>query len=325
MDTLFYTFAVLVFAAVILLVEGAYLWWNDHYGASAERIGKRLRLMSGSSGIDPEQVSILKQRRFAPGPGLDRMLHALPYASRIDRMLVQSGLPWLVSRFLQMSVAGLMVGLLFVLISGPPMAASVVIVAILANTPYLMVVRARNRRMKKIEEQLPEAADFIARALRAGHSFTNVLNMTGSELPEPLAGEFRIAHEEINYGVPMNEALQNLAGRIPLTDLRYLVIAVLIQRESGGNLAEILANISHIIRQRLQLRARVRVLSAEGRMSAWVLGMMPFVVTALMQLTNPQYIKLLWTHPVGVKILWISLGVILLGVVWLRKVIHIRV
>jgi tight adherence protein B len=101
----------------------------------------------------------------------------------------------------------------------------------------------------RIEEQLPDAADFIARALRAGHSFTNVLQIVGNELPEPLSGEFRIAREEINYGVPMSEALHNMAARIPLTDLRYLIIAVLIQRETGGNLAEILGNISHIIRE----------------------------------------------------------------------------
>ena len=122
-----------------------------------------------------------------------------------------------------------------------------------------------------------------------------------------------------------NEALHNLADRIPLTDLRYLVIAVLIQRESGGNLAEILGNISHIIRERLKLIAQVRVLSAEGRMSAWILGLLPFVVMVMMSITNPHYISMLWTDPTGVQLLWYGAGMILFGVLWLRRVIHIRV
>ncbi len=165
---------------------------------------------------------------------------------------------------------------------------------------------------------MPEAADFLARALRAGHSFINVLQMVGNELPEPLAGEFRIAHEEINYGVPMNEALHNLAARIPLTDLRYLVIAVLIQRESGGNLAEILGNISRIIRARLKLLAQVRVLSAEGRMSAWILGLLPFGVMGVMTVSSPHYVSMLWTDPSGERLLWYGLGMIIVGVLWLR-------
>lgn len=324
MDALFYIFAVLVFAAVILLIEGAYLWWSDRFGNGAERINRRLRLMgSGSPGA--EQVSILKQRRYAAGPEVDTVLHALPYTDRIDRMLVQSGLAWLVSRYLALCFASLALALALVQLLQPPPLAGLVLVLLMVNVPYATVVRARRRRLAKIEEQLPEAADFIARALRAGHSFTNVLHMTGSELPEPLASEFRLAHEEINYGVPMAEALQNLASRIPLTDLRYLVIAVLIQRESGGNLAEILAGISTIIRQRLQLRARVRVLSAEGRMSAWVLGILPCAVTGLLYTVNPKYMSILWTHPSGVTALWIAAGLLLAGVFWLRKIIHIRV
>ena len=134
-----------------------------------------------------------------------------------------------------------------------------------------------------------------------------------------------MAHEEINYGVPMNEALQNLAARIPLTDLRYLVIAVLVQRESGGNLAEVLVSIARIIRARLKLLGQVRVLSAEGRMSAWVLGLMPVVMIGVMALVNPQYIGLLWTDPSGIRLLWYAAGMVALGVVWMRKVIRIRI
>ncbi len=152
-----------------------------------------------------------------------------------------------------------------------------------------------------------------------------MLQIVGNELPEPLAGEFRITREEINYGVPMNEALHGLAERIPLTDLRYLIIAVLIQRESGGNLAEILGNISQIIRARLKLVSHVRVLSAEGRMSAWILGLLPFGVMGVMAVSSPAYVRMLWTDPSGVRLLWYGLGMIAFGVLWLRKIIRIRV
>jgi tight adherence protein B len=194
-----------------------------------------------------------------------------------------------------------------------------------AAGPWLVVRRARVKRLARIEEQLPDAADFIARALRAGHSFANVLQIVGHELAEPLSGEFRIARDEINYGVPMSEALQGMAARIPLTDLRYLIIAVLIQRETGGNLAEILGNISHIIRGRLKLAAQVRALSAEGRMSAWILGLLPFAVGAMLVLVNPGYVGMLWTEPAGVKLLWIAAGMLFVGVLWIRRVIHIHI
>jgi tight adherence protein B len=191
--------------------------------------------------------------------------------------------------------------------------------------PWILLRRARQRRLMRIEQQLPDAADFIARALRAGHSFSNVLQIVGNELAEPLSGEFRTAREEINYGVPMNEALHGMAARIPLTDLRYLIIAVLIQRESGGNLAEILGNISGIIRARLKLVAHVRVLSAEGRMSAWILSLLPFSVFVVMLVSNADYVSMLWTDPKGQSMLSYSAGMLVIGVIWLRKIIRIRI
>lgn len=325
MDAIYYGFAVLLFAAVILLVEGTYLWWNGTHGGEAKRIMRRLRLMSGGAEGGSGDVSILKQRRYSKNDDIDKLLHKARFANAIDRLILQAGVRWSVWQFIVASAAMALSGLVMVQVWAVPLPAKLILVALFTSVPYLMLRRARRQRLVKIEEQLPEAADFIARALRSGHSFTNVLQMVGSELPEPLCGEFRAAHEEINYGVPLNEALHNLADRIPLTDLRYLVIAVLIQRESGGNLAEILHNISHIIRERLKLIAQVRVLSAEGRMSAWILGLLPFVVIVLMSITSLDYISLLWTDPTGVKLLWFGAGMILFGVLWLRRVIRIRV
>jgi tight adherence protein B len=323
MDILFYGFAVFLFAAVILAIEGAYLWWANSHGAAAQRVARRLQLMSGAHGRPSERISILKQRRLGSHELTDRLLHRIALAHRLDQLLVQSGTKWSVERFLIWSGLAMVAGLVLGHSWPAPLRAGVSL--LFAMVPLWLVRRARARRLAHIEEQLPEAADFIARALRAGHSFTNVLQIVGNELSEPLSGEFRIAREEINYGVPMSEALHNMAARIPLTDLRYLIIAVLIQRETGGNLAEILGNISHIIRGRLKLAAQVRVLSAEGRMSAWILGLLPFAVGGMLVLLNPGYIKILWTDPAGIRLLWYALGMITIGVLWLRRVIRIRI
>ena len=325
MDILFYGFIVFLFAAVILGIEGAYLWWVNTHGAGAQRIARRLQLMSGSQGRSAERISILKLRRFGGSEVSDRLLQRLRLAHRIDRLLVQSGMGWSVERFLLCSIA-LLLGAVCLVVQWPlPLPLRVAVVLFCAHVPLLLARRARKRRLVRIEEQLPDAADFIARALRAGHSFSNVLQIVGNELPEPLSGEFRIAREEINYGVPQGEALHNMAARIPLTDLRYLVIAILIQRETGGNLAEILTNIAHIIRGRLRLAAQVRVLSAEGRMSACILGLLPFAVGGMLVLVNPTYVMVLWTDPIGIKMLWIALGMIVIGVIWLKKMIRIRI
>ncbi|MGK5058278.1 type II secretion system F family protein [Janthinobacterium sp. LB2P49] len=325
MDLVFYGFAVLLFAACILMVEGAWLWWSGTHGSAARRINRRLLLMAARGEAGGERVSILKQRRYARSPSLERLLRRVPHAARLDRLLLQSGLSWSVAQFFGGAGGLLLAALLWLAIWPMPLPGALLLLGVAGGGPYMVVLRARAARLKKIEAQLPEAADFLARALRAGHSFSNVLQMVGDELNEPISGEFKMAHEEINYGVPMNEALQNLAARIPLTDLRYLVIAVLVQRESGGNLAEVLVSIARIIRARLKLLGQVRVLSAEGRMSAWVLGLMPVVMMGVMALVNPQYIRLLWTDPSGIKLLWYAAGMVALGVVWMRNVIRIRI
>ena len=325
MDLVFYGFAVLLFAACILMVEGAWLWWSGTHGGAARRINRRLRLMAARGEAGGERISILKQRRYARAPGLERLLRRVPQAAQLDHLLLQSGLSWSVAQFIGVTGALLLAALLLLAAWSMPLPGALLLLSCAVSGPCLLVLRARAARLKKIEAQLPEAADFLARALRAGHSFSNVLQMVGDELNEPISGEFKMAHEEINYGVPMNEALQNLAARIPLTDLRYLVIAVLVQRESGGNLAEVLVSIASIIRARLKLLGQVRVLSAEGRMSAWVLGLMPVVMIGVMALVNPQYIRLLWTDPSGIKLLWYAAGMVALGVVWMRNVIRIRI
>jgi tight adherence protein B len=165
----------------------------------------------------------------------------------------------------------------------------------------------------------------LARALRSGHAFTGAIGMVGSEFAEPMSGEFRITFDEINYGISLNEALMNLATRVPIRDLRYLVIAVLIQRETGGNLAELLDGITSLIRERFKLFDKVRVLSAEGKLSAWILALLPFGTAGVMVTINPGFLDVLWQDPAGVNLLWTVLGSMVFGVFWMRHIVKMRV
>ncbi|MYM69264.1 pilus assembly protein TadB [Pseudoduganella sp. FT55W] len=325
MDAIFSAFAVLLFAAVILMIEGAWLWWSGAHGSAARRISKRLRMMAASSDGGSERVDILKRRSYSGYPALEKQLRRIGRLALLDRLLLQAGVHWSVAQFIGGSLVTIVLGLLLPKMLHVPLLPAIGALMLSIAMPWLLLMKVRGARLRKLEEQLPEAADFLGRALRAGHSFANVMQMVGEEMPEPIAGEFKFAYEEINYGVPMNEALHNLALRVPLTDLRYLVIAVLIQRESGGNLAEVFSNISRLIRARLKLMAQVRVMSAEGRMSAWVLGLLPLGVMLLMMVSNPAYIRVLWSDPIGVHLMWYALAVGVGGVLWMRKLIRIRV
>ncbi|CAD6525531.1 type II secretion system F family protein [Paraburkholderia sabiae] len=326
MDTTLLAFAVLGFVAIVLMIEGVYLYWNSRHGPAVKRMDARIRAMSAGGHVSDEQMSILKQRLLSESPTLTRMLMRMPRVHLLDLYLQQSGLSWSVGRFVGYSTMSGCVGL--VLGMGGmnlPFAVALAVAGAAALLPLVYLRGKRAKRIVRLERQLPDAADLIARALRAGHSFPAALGMVADELPNPLGGEFRIAFDEINYGVSMNDALMNLVSRVPVDDVRYFVIAVLIQREAGGNLAEILGNIASIIRDRLKLLAKVRVLSAEGRLSAWILGVLPFIVLGALSVLNPGYCKVFWEDETGQKIAAVALTMMLFGMLWLRRTVRIRV
>lgn len=325
MDYLFYFFIVLIFIAVTLLAEGLLVWWNTTRGAEAQRIARRIRLMSAGSHKGDDEPLLLKKRLLAEAPALAKALLQLPRVHKIDRLLEQSGLPWTVGRFLGLSSLCFVAGFVVTRIVTPALLVQLFVAVLMAFVPLFYVLRKRQQRLEKFEEQLPEALDLIGRALRAGHAFPSALKMVGDEMPDPIANEFRIAFDEVNYGISMQSALTNLAVRVPSMDLRYFVIAVLIQRETGGNLSEILDNISTIIRDRLKLIGKIRVLSAEGRMSAWILGLLPFVTASAIFLINPGFIAVLWHDTAGQKLIAAALVMMLIGFFWMRKIIRIHV
>lgn len=317
--------SVLVFIAVVLLLEGLYLIWNTYKGPQAKKIEQRLHVLSAASDTTA-QARLLRQRMLSNLPPLERILLRMPRAHQLDRLILQANLDWTVSRVILTCATMGLAGLLLVssLLHQPVLTSALVAVA-MAATPLFYLQRRRARRLTKLEHQLPDALDLLTRALRAGHAFGSGLQMIGQEMAEPIASEFRFVHDEINFGVSLEQALTNLSVRVPITDLRYFVVAVLIQRESGGNLTEVLANLSRLIRQRLKLFWHIRILSAEGRLSAWVLGAMPFVLAALMNLFNPAFMSPLWTDPIGIAIVRNMLLLMAFGIFLLRKITRIRV
>lgn len=325
LGNLFSVFILLAFLALVLLLEGLYLTWNAYRGPEAKKIERRLRAMS-AGGSGGAEASILKQRLLSEAPSLQRWLLGLPRIGELDKLLQQSGSTWSVTVF---AVITLIVGVgAFVVVSFVPLLhwAFCALTAVGAGAlPLLYILRKRHKRMQHIEQQLPDALDLISRALKAGHAFPSGLQMVSEEAKDPIAGEFRIVHDEVNFGVAVPTALMNLANRVPSTDMRYFIIAVLIQRETGGNLTELLGNISTLIRERLKLLGKVRVLSAEGRMSAWILCALPFVLAGVINLIHPKFMAVLWTDPMGLKMIYAALVMMVLGALWMRKIIRIRV
>ncbi len=324
MDYLYYLFVVLGFLAVVLFLEGLYLAWNASRGPEAKRIARRLQAMS-AGGAATQNSFLVKQRLLAQTPALERFLLQIPRIHMLDRVLLQSGLQMHVAGFLGLSLLAVAGGAIFASLWGLANIVIVVIAAGLGIMPWFYVLNAKRKRLDTIEQQLPDALDLMARAMLAGHAFPSALKMVGDEMPQPVAAEFRIVFDEINYGIAAQDALTNLAVRIPSTDIRYFVISVLIQRETGGNLAELLGNISALIRARLKLFGTVRVLSAEGILSAKILTALPFALAFAINIINPGFLSQLWTDPLGIKLVETALGMMVIGIFWMWRVIKIRI
>lgn len=194
-----------------------------------------------------------------------------------------------------------------------------------ALIPAIHVLRTRRKRLSTIEQQLPDALDLMSRAMRAGHAFPSAIDMVGSEGPQPIAREFAIASDEVNYGILMQDALRNLSLRVPITDLRFFVIAVAIQRETGGNLTEILDKLAALMRARFRLLGTVKVLAAEGKWSGWILSLLPFLLLGAINLINPGFMSILWKDPAGLITIYIGATLIFVGIIWMWRIIKIHV
>jgi tight adherence protein B len=324
MDTIFLMFGVATFVAVVLGLEGLYLWWSDRHGPEAKRLERRLKAVA-VGGRTPDQPSILKRRVLSQSEVMQRVLAALPTTKTLDRVLIQSGLTMSVAEVLGLSAICFATGLFAALLIGRSFLPAVMVGLLVGALPVFYVLHTRGKRLSALENQLPDAIDLMGRALRAGHAFPTALRMLGEEMVDPVGAEFRVLFDELNYGVTLQSALLNLLSRAPSTDLRYFVVAVLIQRETGGNLAELLDNISAIVRARIKLMGEVRTLSAEGRLSAWILSSLPFATGLLLTLVNPGFLSVLWKDPFGLNLVYGALAMMAFGIWWMSRIIRIRV
>lgn len=318
-------FVLLGFLAVVLLIEGAYVYWNDTKSPEVRRVEERLRAISAGGQVGEGELKLLRQRLLSDTPAMQRMLLSIPRAHQLDRLMQQAGDRNTVSHLLGVCAMLFFGGVVLGLLLRWPWFLVLGLAALLAVVPLLLLVRRRNKRLQKIEAQLPEAMDLISRALRAGHAFPVALAMVGTESPQPIAAEFRITSDEVGFGVSVEGAMSNLAARVPSPDVRYFVMAVVIQRETGGNLAELLAKLAELVRERFKLFAKVRVLAAEGKLSAWILVALPFCVAGVVQILNPKYLSVLFTDTMGIKLVIGALVLMVIGIFAMWRIIDIRV
>ncbi len=313
--------ALAVFVALLLLLEGLYLLWRSAFGAQARQLSQRLKALSQ----ERERARASASRVCATAGPLGTWLQQLPVRSALDRLLLQADWRWQASQWLALSVLAAVVTALLLKLLGSAWALALAAGLAVGLLPWGHVLLRRQRRLRLLQEQLPDALDMLTRALRAGHALSSALQMAGQEMNEPMASELRMVHEEVNFGLTLQQAMTHLTERVPLTDLRYFAVAVQIQRESGGNLAEVLGKLAQLIRARLRLLARVRVLSSEGRLSAWILVLLPFVLGGLLAVFNPRFMQPLWTDPIGITLLKWMAGLMLLGVILIARIVRIRV
>jgi tight adherence protein B len=314
-----------VLVAAALLVSGGYTLWVSVKGAEVQRLKRRLRTLS--AGQQGRVAMVLeKQRAMSATPWIEWLLVNIPRVSTLDRWLHQSGMAVPVGRFFGLSVlCGVLTLLLLLVLRITSWHLTVSGSLLACLVPALVIGRARSNRLRAFDEQLPDAMEFISRALRAGHSFSAAMSMASTEMKDPLGSEFGITLEEINYGVPTNDALRNLTARVPSVDLSYFVVSIMVQRETGGNLSSLLDSLSAMIRARFKLQDRVKVLSAEGKFSAYLMTALPFGTGALIHLANPGFLSVLFTDPAGLMMVGGAILLMILGGLWMSIVIRIRV
>jgi len=317
--------AILVFiiVAVVIFAAGSVL---DQRSARARLIRERLaeERKAPERGVE-EEVALTRDEQLSQIPALDSLLRRSARVSEIQKMLAQGGLNIRAGNFLGLCfLAG--IGTLIVtyfLTKRIEIAWAALVIGFFL--PYSYASMMRHKRFAKFEELFPEAIDTLARAVRAGHAFTTALEMITNEINEPVAGEFRQLYEEQKFGMPVRDALMNLTERVPSVDVKFFVTAVMLQRETGGNLAEILDNLSYVIRERFKIQRQVRVYTAQGRLTMALLMGMPPIIVVTMLVLNPGFIRPLFSDPIGHTLLVGGITLQTVGYFVIRKIIRIQV
>jgi len=307
-----------IFTAMLLLGQGK---------GRQEVVRRRLEAIEKAQarGEVSADMELLRDELLSELPWVHRLLTHWTAAHRLRMFLTQAGLKIKPAKLMLLTgVLALVTFSLFVLFRAGIVAALVMGVGA-GFVPIGVVAFLRSRRLRQFEAHFPEAIDLLGRALRAGHAFTTGMEMVGKELPEPVAGEFRVVFEEQNFGLPLRDAMLNLSDRVPLIDVKFFVTALLIQKETGGNLAEILDNLSKVVRERFRIQGEVRIRTAQGRLTAIILIGLPPLMVVLLRILNPSYINLLFTDPMGPYFLGVAAVLQVIGSIVLWKIVQIEV
>jgi len=321
--------ATFIFVFTFLVVAGLVfgIWVFAGSDANQERIRKRMSAVHKAErrGDVSHSLMLVRDEMLSSVPLLHRILLQWSWATKLQDFILQAGMNVKPAKILLLSgvlgFGGYLIAGFF--LHSPYIALPLGLFA--AVLPLLFIVWKRKKRLRKFEERFPEALDLLGRAVRAGHAFTTGLEMIAKECAEPLAGEFRTTFEEQNFGLPLRDSLLNLSERVPLIDVRFFVTALLIQKETGGNLAEILDGLAHVIRDRFRIYRDVQVKTAQGRLTAAILIAMPIVMVFALNTLNHEYMKVLFEDPRGPYILGVAASMQLVGSMILWKIIHFEV
>jgi len=316
--------AVVAVLIVFLLVMGVGSLMQSGSDKAERRVRKRLQALAMSD-MDAAAIDlVLHEAAMSDVPWFNRLLEKRRWAANVNKIIKQAdargsaGIYLLLCALL--GIAGFYLGVL-----SNRLWVSVFMAGLVGYIPLWRLKRQKRKRMERFQAQLPDALDLLARSLKAGHTFGGGMRMVADEFEDPIGGEFRQTLDEINYGMDVDRALKNLLDRVDCTDLKFFVVSVNIQRETGGNLAEIIDKISSLVRERFVLFGKVKVLSAEGRLSALILVLLPFLIAGILYIVNPGYISLLWTRDMGQGMAWGAVVSMTLGVVVIRRLVRIKV
>jgi tight adherence protein B len=313
------------FVAVILIILLFYGVWNRFFSGLNKAKKERLQAIHNAVHLGGQNLSItqtllgdsaletwLRSRSgtFGKLENLIRRANSQLTAGRLMGLML--------ALFTLIMVAGLLLSKINPLLL-------ILLAAAIAGTPLLWLLRKANKRRKAFEDKLPEVLDHLSRAMRAGQSLTAAMGSVGKEFPDPIGNEFKTVFDEISFGISFKDAIAQLAERVKSNDLSFFVISLMIQHETGGNLTELLDSLAKTIRERFKLRGKIRTLSSEGRISALVLGSMPFILTGILMLINPGYISILWTTPQGRNLLFVAGGLMTVGFLVLDRMTKIKV
>jgi len=316
----------LVFLFALFLVLGAFLLATQGSDTKRARLQKRLsEALLYSSQTEDVEIILARTELMSEIPFLNRTLVNLQSALHLKRMLDQADLQITPSKLIMFSVMAGMLAAMAAGVATGMLPLMILVGLVTASLPFLYVLFMRRKRLNMFLELLPDALDLVSRALSAGHAFSEALHMVATEMPDPISAEFQKTYEEQNLGLSLKLALENLTQRIPLLDLKMCVTAIMIQRETGGNLAEILEKVAYTIRERFRIMGDLKTLTTSSRMSAWLLCGLPIAVSLVITIMNPDYMSVLWRDPRGHVLIAIALFMQLTGMLIVRKILNIKI